>query len=157
MDDTGASDPLVRVWNTKGEKIETPYNEQTNNPIFYCTKDVEVEFDNVEDAPPIILDLIDLDFGLIQTEDFIGRAVVFLKDIKFSEDDNIPKPQWFPVTPRLGDPWDPENGPQLLASFAKKDTSKVDDDFELEPEEVQLDQVVKFQSGIPLRMPNLNI
>lgn len=27
MDDTGASDPLVRVWNTKGEKIETPYNE----------------------------------------------------------------------------------------------------------------------------------
>lgn len=116
-----------------------------------------MEFDQLEDAPPVILNVIDLDFGIFAGEDFIGRAVVFLKDIKFAEDDNIPRPQWFPVTPRLDDAWDPENGPQLLASFAKKDTSKIDDDYELNPEDILLDQVVKLESGIPIKMPSLNI
>jgi len=52
-----------------------------------------MEFDHLDDAPPIILDVLDLDIGfLVNTHDFIGRAVVFLKDIKFAEDDNIPKP-----------------------------------------------------------------
>ena len=116
-----------------------------------------MEFDHLDDAPPIILNVIDLDFGIFAGEDFIGRAVVFLKDIKFAEDDNIPKPQWYRVTPRLDDAWDPENGPQILASFAKKDTSKFDDDYELDPENIHLDQVVKLDSGIPIKMPNLNI
>ena len=57
------------------------------------------------------------------TDDFMGRAVIFLKDLDPSDlpsDDTIPKPKWYPVKYKQEDPTDLENGPRVLASFSKR-------------------------------------
>ena len=49
----------------------------------------------------------------------MGRAVINLSDIMdLSENSDIPEPRWYPVKYKHDDNYDPENGPQVLVSFA---------------------------------------
>ena len=59
---------------------------------------------------------------LDSTDDFIGRAVIFLKDAALSTDDTIPEPQWHKVIMGFSNN-EPSIG-EVLCSF-----SLVADDF----------------------------
>lgn len=102
-----------------------------------------MEFNSLDDAPPIILNFYDTDDGWFDsTDDYIGRAIVFLKDVEdLSIDDRIPKPVWYPVKYAMGDASD-ENGASLLASFALMDFHE---EFHFEPEEIELDKLMELR------------
>jgi hypothetical protein len=51
----------VQVWTPSEEVCKTTVVEQTNNPLWYETKDFDVEFSSLDDAPPIILNVFDTD------------------------------------------------------------------------------------------------
>lgn len=104
-------------------------------------------------------------------DDYMGRAIIFLGDIGNPDDasthlagddnpDRIPQPTWYPVKFSMNAPWSGDNGARVLVSFAKIDFHEA---FSLEPDAVELDQVMKIPSEdnqevmIPLQMPNLNI
>lgn len=82
-----------------------------------------MEFDHIERAPPILLNIFDTDEDFMDTtDDFIGRATVFLKDLQdISNDDRIPYPQWFPVQKHMSDQYNEEAGASILCSFAMMD------------------------------------
>ena len=90
--------------------------------MYYETKDVKYEYQNEELAPPIILSVFDTDDGwLDSTDDYIGKAVIYMKDLKHLPcDDTIPEPKWYNIKYNQSDP-DDENGAKVLVSFAKKD------------------------------------
>lgn len=117
--------------------------EQTNNPLYYETKDFNIEFSSLDDAPPIILNVFDTDdvsvFSLgSDSDDYIGRAIIFLQDIAdLAEDDHIPQPEWHPVKYSMISPWDEKSGARILVSFAKLDFH---DEFAVPAEEVFLDR-----------------
>lgn len=63
------------------------------------------EYDTEERAAPIVLDLWDSDQGLLESNDFLGRTVIFLNDPSprvqscISRDANeIRNPVWLPVS-----------------------------------------------------------
>jgi hypothetical protein len=61
---------------------------------------------------------------ILDSDDLIGRAVIYLSDIHdISEDNSIHKPTWYPV--RMGFKSDEESMGEILVSFAK-----VPSDFE---------------------------
>ena len=67
--------------------------------------------------------LYDTDEGYFETDDYIGKSVIYLKDLgieNLPSDDRIVKPKWYPVNKHIDDPFDPE-GPRVLCSFAFKD------------------------------------
>lgn len=112
----------------------------------------------MDDAPPLILNFFDTDVGIFDSEDdYMGRAVIFLKDInELSNDDTIPTPEWYPVKYSMDDPWDFESGAAILCSFACVD---YDYDFAVEAKDIALDTQVMIPSNPPKRldMPNLLI
>lgn len=58
----------------------------------------------------------------MDSDDFLGRAVIFLKDAAYSEDDSIPAPKWHKIQMGFS-----ENEPsigEVLISF-----SLVNDDY----------------------------
>jgi hypothetical protein len=65
----------------------------------------------------VVLDIYDNDSGAFSSDDFIGRAVVFLDQVgdSVSRNEGIPRPQWFPV--KLGFSEDEPVMGQILASF----------------------------------------
>lgn len=82
-DESGASDPYIQVWTPDEQDIRTAVVEQTNNPIYYEIKDFMLEFNELDDAPPIILNFFDTDeagmFSLLgDDDDYMGRAIIFL-------------------------------------------------------------------------------
>jgi Ca2+-dependent lipid-binding protein len=99
-DASGASDPYVQIWNSGEYLVKTNIVEQTNNPLWYETKDFDIEFTSKDDAPPIILDIFDTDdagmfslSGNNDNDDFIGRAIIFMHEIDdLAIDDHIPIP-----------------------------------------------------------------
>lgn len=98
-DEDGTSDPFIRVWNCGEDKIETKVVDDNLNPIFFEVKDIEYDFNKLEDAPPIILEVYDSDAGLISdSADFLGRAVINLKDANTSSEPAvIPRPKWHDI------------------------------------------------------------
>lgn len=163
-DASGASDPYVQVW-TPGETVcKTNVVEQTNNPLYYETKDFQLEFTSMDDAPPIILDIFDVDdVGVFSftaasdADDYIGRAIIFMDEIDdLAEDDHIPDPKWYPVKYSMVSSWDPKSGARLLVSFAKIDFH---DDFTIQPDEIYLDRQLYADDfkTIPIQMPDLKI
>ena len=135
-DATGASDPYIECWTPNNETVKTLHVEQTNNPLYYETKEYLSEFTNIDEAPPIILNFYDTDAGIFDSEDdYMGRAIIFLNDIDdLSSDDRIPKPQWFDVKYSMNSPHD-DHGPEVLASFAVVD---YDYDFAVEAKDIML-------------------
>ena len=67
------------------------------------------------------MNIFDTDEGVMgvgDSEEFIGRAVVFLSEIEdLSYDDTIPYPTWHPVKMNYKDPYIPEGGAAILVSF----------------------------------------
>ena len=59
-DSNGTSDPFCEIWTTKA-KIKTFHCEDTNNPIWYKVLDFEMEFNDIMNAPPIIINIYDYD------------------------------------------------------------------------------------------------
>jgi hypothetical protein len=71
--------------------------------------------------PPFILDIYDKDFNPLDTDDFICRAIIPIKDSASSiEKDEIPRPNWHKCRLKAGAP---ESG-EVLVAF-----SIVSDDF----------------------------
>ena len=118
-DENGSSDPYVEVWTHDEQDVKTDVVEDTNNPIYYQTKQINFEFDTIERAPPIILNIFDSDAGLFgDDDDYLGRAVVNLSEIdQISDNDTIPDPQWWPVKYASYDSWNAETGSAILLSF----------------------------------------
>jgi hypothetical protein len=55
--------------------------EDNLNPIFYEVKETEYEMINLELSPPIVLNIFDTDEDFLDADDdFLGRAVIFMKD-----------------------------------------------------------------------------
>lgn len=76
----------------------------------------------IDDAPPLILNIWDKDEATFDSDDFLGRAVIYLKDAALSNDDNIPEPKWHKVVMGFSDK-EPSIG-EILCSF-----SLVPDDY----------------------------
>lgn len=139
-DSDGRSDPYVEAWTPDEEylkknkgKVVTATVQDTNNPIFYQVLEIPMELgqasssssgpmsssSSFERARPIILNIWDTDEDLLDsTDDYIGRAVIFLDKLKeISYDDTIPYPAWYPVKKGYEDAYDLEHGAAILASF----------------------------------------
>lgn len=81
-----------------------------------------MDFNDISRAPPVVLNVMDTDEGIISNDDdFIGRAVIFLKAIEeqgnLSRDDRIPYPVWHPIKRNYDDLFDDEHGAAVLVSF----------------------------------------
>ena len=69
--------------------------EDNNNPIFMSTLEVYSQFMHRDQAPPLILNIYDSDAGsMMDSDDFLGRAIIDLNDCSLSEGDQIPDPRW---------------------------------------------------------------
>ena len=92
------------------------------NPIFFEALEVYYDFDNLNDAPPVVMNIWDSDEGAFDKDDYLGRCVVYLNDAAVTNDDTIPEPKWHNI--RIGfSEKDPPCG-QVLCSF-----SLVEDDY----------------------------
>lgn len=81
VDEDGSSDPFLTINNIQGEPLKTITIKDSVNPLFYTVKDLLYEFDDIEDAPPIIINVWDEDDGLLDSSpDYMGTAVIYLKD-----------------------------------------------------------------------------
>ena len=136
-----------------------------------------LEFNDLDDAPPIVLNVMDKDPKSFfssgaddgANDDYIGRSIIFLDKIgkindpttHISEDDVIPTPCWYPVKFAMNSPYSEENGGRILLSFAKIDFH---DSFAIAPEVIELDNATKkfplwanTLEAILLNMPDLKI
>ena len=71
--------------------------EDNLNPILFEAVEIEYEFEALNNAPPVILNVWDKDHF---SDDFLGRAVIYLDNASISEDDMIPEPKWHDI--RMG-------------------------------------------------------
>jgi hypothetical protein len=104
----------VDVFDFKNANNRSSVVWDNNNPIFFETIKIdEIEcYTGIDDLPPFVLDIYDKDN--IVKDDFLGRAVINVKDSAFTEDyDKLPTPRWHPI--RMS----PSNNPQgeILVSF----------------------------------------
>ena len=99
--------------------MRTQTQDDTNNPIYYEVKEIELEYETIETAQPIVLRIFDTDDDLFDsTDDFMGQAVIFLTEVEnLSTSDEIPYPQWYPVKRMLDDVYDENHGAAILCSF----------------------------------------
>lgn len=84
--------------------------------------EIYYDFDNIDNAPPIVLNVWDKDTGPFDSDDYLGRCVVYIKEASITKDDRIPEPKWHDIRLGFSDS-DPACG-QMLVSFAV-----VEDDF----------------------------
>lgn len=121
-DSDGSSDPFIKIFNTSGEDVVTTVIEDNLNPIFMECKDVGIDFMdkvNFTDAPPVVLDVLDADEGMISTTaDFLGRAVIYLTQIQglVDDTDQIKTPVWYDI--KFGTDANSPTCGQILASFS---------------------------------------
>ena len=83
-DNDGLSDCFISVWNQDGEKIETRTIEDSLNPVFYETKQLEYSYEHLGDAPPLILNLWDKN-NIVSKDVYLGRAVIRIEDAATNE------------------------------------------------------------------------
>ena len=114
-DSDGSSDPYITIWNPDDKEVKTETIEDNNNPIFYQALEIYYDFDKLENAPPIVLNLWDEDSNPLDADDYLGRCVVYLHHTAVSKDDAIPEPQWHDIKLGFSDS-DPPCG-QMLVSF----------------------------------------
>jgi hypothetical protein len=70
------------------------------NPIFFEALEIYYDYDKVENAPPIVMNIWDKDDGVLDGDDYLGRCVVYLTNASITNSDNIPEPKWHDI--RLG-------------------------------------------------------
>jgi hypothetical protein len=139
-DSEGSSDPYIEVWSPDKNKAVTPVVEDNCNPIFFSTVEVYYDFTTPAESPPMILNIWDKDEGVMTTDDYLGRAIIFLKDAAISEDDTIPEPRWHKVV--MGFSQDEPSIGEVLCSF-----SVVADDyrFKVPAEYMNLAEYMEFK------------
>lgn len=135
-----------------------------------------LEFNEPDDAPPIILNFFDTDEGGMfslggDDDDYMGRAIICLDQIGDPNDpathlatdearDTIPQPTWYPVKYSMNAGWSEANGARVLVSFGQ---SEFHESFTLEAESIALDTAMKIpEEGneevmLPLPMPDLAV
>ena len=86
------------------------------------------------------MNIFDEDTGVLASNDFLGRAVIFLKDAALSEDDTIPIPKWHKVV--MGFTKNEPSIGEVLVSF-----SLVADDysFKVPTEYMKLSDYLEFK------------
>lgn len=85
------------MWNPDAKDVRTATIEDNNNPIFYQALEIYYDFDKLENAPPIVLNLWDEDSNPLDPDDYLGRCVVYLHQTRVSTDDTIPEPLWHDI------------------------------------------------------------
>lgn len=120
-DSNGSSDPYIVLWDTSKTVKKTKHIEDNINPLFYTTMELnyEVNTDNIDDMPPLIIDVWDKDFGL-DGDDFLCRAIIPISEASYTEDNDVPTPKWHHMRMKKGAP----SCGEILVSF-----SIVEDDF----------------------------
>lgn len=86
----GSSDPYISLWNPEKKKIETQVIEDNNNPLFYEVLELYYDYDDIKDAPPVVLNIWDRDENILDDDDYLGRCVVYLDEASICDDDRIP-------------------------------------------------------------------
>ena len=80
-DADGSSDSFISVWNPEGDHYRTQCIEDSLNPIYLETIEMLYDMADLDTAPPVVLNIWDKDEDLLDsTDDYLGRAVVYLKD-----------------------------------------------------------------------------
>lgn len=75
------------------------------------------EANSIDEMPPFIIDCYDEDPGILGSKpsaDFLNRAIIPVKSIKYSEGDTILRPEWYPLKLNSKSPASGE----ILMSFA---------------------------------------
>jgi hypothetical protein len=130
-DSDGQSDSYISLWNPDGKNdIKTKVIEDSLNPIYFETLEMVYDMADIENSPPIVVNIWDKDEGLLNDSfDFLGRSTIFLHEASTNPLENsgkkskadidvcnqVPKPKWHDI--RMG--FD-ENLPpcgQVLCSF----------------------------------------
>jgi len=75
-DDNGLADPFIRVYTLGAQKFSAVC-QKSLNPIFNERIEFQMAFDNVEDAPPLIITVWDYDG---KSGDFMGGCIIHLKE-----------------------------------------------------------------------------
>jgi Ca2+-dependent lipid-binding protein len=83
-DETGSSDPYLRVWDMAGEPKMTKIVKQNTNPLYYEVLELSYEVRSAEELasfPPIIIDVLDHDDGILgsnigSSADYLGRVTI---------------------------------------------------------------------------------
>lgn len=121
-DSDGASDPYITLWNPDSKTVKTQVVEDNINPIFFEALEIYYDYDKIENAPPVVMNIWDKDDGVLDGDDYLGRCVVYLTNASITSGDDIPTPKWHDI--RLGfSETEPACG-QMLVSFAV-----VEDDY----------------------------
>lgn len=142
-DSEGSSDVYITVWNQKDQDVRTKIIYDNLNPIFYEAKEIKMEVNDLQTAPPIVFGLWDRDEDILNLDedDFLGYTKINISDasivvcsadiekdkrhfknrpnMKFTNDsyelNQIPTPQWHDVRANLKD--DLPTCGQVLCSF----------------------------------------
>lgn len=54
--------------------------EDNINPIYYETIEMLYDMADIDTSPPIVFNIWDRDANMLDSDDYLGRAVVYLKD-----------------------------------------------------------------------------
>ena len=127
-DSDANSDPYVKFY-CAGAEVSTGKEERENtlNPMWYRSLPMQIICDNVEDAPPVIVYVMDHDMGL-DDDDLLGICVVNL-DVAAMNSPEPVRPEWYQLS--MGKPGS-ELG-EILMSFNVFSTSSIPS-FNLMPE-----------------------
>lgn len=131
--------------------VRTKTNNDTNNPIYYEVLEIPFEFNDINRAPPIILNVFDTDEELLDsTDDFIGRAVIFLNNVTdLAREERIPYPQWYPIKRDFDEEYSEKMGASILCSF-----SVIESNYQVPAAQIELNRPFTINSQ-PYPMPSL--
>ena len=54
--------------------------EDSLNPIYFETVEMLYDMADIENAPPIVLNIWDRDEGIVDSDDYLGRSVIYLNE-----------------------------------------------------------------------------
>lgn len=81
-DEEGSSDVYLKIWNQKDKLVETEVIYDNLNPIFFEAKEIKLEVNDLQTAPPIVFHVWDRDDDLLNLDDddYLGSTKIFLTD-----------------------------------------------------------------------------
>lgn len=121
------------------------------NPLFYEGLDAIYEANCVEELPPVIVDVFDMDENLVgsNSTDFICRATLFVQHLNYSDGDTIPTPEWHNLYYKKGG----VACGQILLSFA---VTADDYNFKKQLKNLQLEKQVEMKEfGVAMNILGL--
>lgn len=84
--------------------MRTKIIEDSLNPIYFETVELLYDMADIENAPPIVFNIWDRDSGIVDSDDYLGRSVIYLDEAasnleddeqdEKTRDNKVPKPRW---------------------------------------------------------------